>query len=137
MHARLSPSLPRGLSSITAKLLGEVASAVHVHSSRFALACCKKAVATLALRNSRNCSQFGRSDTAAGSGVTGEKLHRRTHGCNQHYREGPAKEWSLGRVNLRPTARGSPEAGFTQPRDHSLAEPCTLHTYGFITSYQK
>ena len=32
------------------------------------------------------------------------------------YVHGLAKEWSLGCVNLRPAARGSQEAGFTQPR---------------------
>ena len=37
---------------------------------------------------------------------------------------GWAKEWSLGCVNSRPTARGSQEAGFTQPRDHSFAQRC-------------
>ena len=38
-----------------------------------------------------------------------------------------AKEWSLalGCVNSRPAARGSQEAEFTQPRDHSFAERCT------------
>ena len=40
--------------------------------------------------------------------------------------QGWAKEWSLGCVNLHPTARGSQEAGFKQPRDHSVAEPCTV-----------
>ena len=35
-----------------------------------------------------------------------------------------AKEWSLGCVNLCPAARGSQKAGFTQPRDHSFAQPC-------------
>ena len=38
--------------------------------------------------------------------------------------QGWAKEWSLGCVSSRPAARGSQEAGFTQPRDHSLAQPC-------------
>ena len=40
--------------------------------------------------------------------------------------QGWAKEWSLGCVNLRPTARGNQEAGFTQPRDHFFAQPCTV-----------
>ena len=40
--------------------------------------------------------------------------------------QGWAKEWSLGCVNLRPTARGSPEEGFTQPRAHLIAHLCTL-----------
>ena len=37
-----------------------------------------------------------------------------------------AKEWSLGCVNSRQAARGSLEAGFTQPRDHTFAQPCTV-----------
>ena len=32
--------------------------------------------------------------------------------------------WSLGYVNSRPAARGSQQAGFTQPRDHSFAQHC-------------
>ena len=36
-----------------------------------------------------------------------------------------AKEWALGCVNSPPAARGSQEAGFTQPRAHSFAQPCT------------
>ena len=39
--------------------------------------------------------------------------------------QGRAKEWSLGCVNSCPVARGSQVAGFTQPRDHSFAQPCT------------
>ena len=39
---------------------------------------------------------------------------------------GWAKEWCLGCVNSRPAARGSQEAGFTQPRDHSFAQPCRI-----------
>ena len=35
--------------------------------------------------------------------------------------------WALGCVNPRPAARGSQEAGFTQPRDHTLAGPCSFH----------
>ena len=38
--------------------------------------------------------------------------------------QGWAKEWSLGCVNSLPAARRSQEAGFTQPRDHSLAQAC-------------
>ena len=38
--------------------------------------------------------------------------------------QGWAKVWSLGCVNSRPAARGIQEAGFTQPRDHYLADPC-------------
>ena len=41
--------------------------------------------------------------------------------------QGWAKDWSLGCVNSPPPkVRGSQEAGFTQSRDHSLAQPCTL-----------
>ena len=32
---------------------------------------------------------------------------------------------ALGCVNSHPAARGSQKAGFTQPRVHSLAHPCT------------
>ena len=35
-----------------------------------------------------------------------------------------AKEWALGCVNSPPAAGGSQEAGFTQPRAHSFAQPC-------------
>ena len=41
--------------------------------------------------------------------------------------QGSAKEWflgSLGCVKRAPGARGGQEAGITQPRDHSLADPC-------------
>ena len=41
--------------------------------------------------------------------------------------QGWAIEWFLGCVNSRPAARGSQEAGFTQPRDHSFAQRCTSH----------
>ena len=34
-------------------------------------------------------------------------------------------ECSLGCVNSHPAARGSQEAGFTQPRTHSFVHPCT------------
>ena len=33
-------------------------------------------------------------------------------------------------MNSCPAARESQEAGFTQPRDHSLAEPCTRSVHG-------
>ena len=41
--------------------------------------------------------------------------------------QGSAKGWSLlSRLpELAPAARGSQEAGFTQPRDHLIADPCT------------
>ena len=38
--------------------------------------------------------------------------------------EGSAKEWSLGCVKRAPAAREGQDAGITQPRDHSLADPC-------------
>ena len=40
--------------------------------------------------------------------------------------QGWAKEWDLGCVNSQPTARGCQEAGYTQPRAHSFAQPCTF-----------
>ena len=43
--------------------------------------------------------------------------------------QGWTKEWALGCVNSCLAARGSQEAGFTQPRDHSFAQPCML-SYG-------
>ena len=43
--------------------------------------------------------------------------------------QGSAKNWSLGCVNSCPSPRGSLEAGFTQPRDHFLAEPSTRHAF--------
>ena len=36
-----------------------------------------------------------------------------------------AKEYALGCVNTPSAARGSKEEGFTQPRDHFFAQPCT------------
>ena len=42
--------------------------------------------------------------------------------------QGSAKEWSLGCVKRAPAARGGQDAGITQPRDHSLADPCNLIT---------
>ena len=39
--------------------------------------------------------------------------------------QGSAKEWSLGCVKRAPVARGGHDAGITQPRDHSLADPCS------------
>ena len=35
-----------------------------------------------------------------------------------------AKECALGCVKSAPTARGGQGAGITQPRNHSLADPC-------------
>ena len=46
--------------------------------------------------------------------------------------QGWAKEWSRGCVISRPATRGSQEAVFTQPRDHSFAQPCI--PYLFISS---
>ena len=40
--------------------------------------------------------------------------------------QGWAKEWDLGCVNSPPAARGCQEAGYTQPRAHSFAQPCTF-----------
>ena len=40
------------------------------------------------------------------------------------YVQGSAKEWSLGFVKRAPVARGGQDAGVTQPRYHSLADPC-------------
>ena len=42
--------------------------------------------------------------------------------------QGLAKEWSLGRMKRAPAARGGRDAGVTQHRDHSLADPCTSST---------
>ena len=39
----------------------------------------------------------------------------------------------LGCVNSHPAARGSQEAGFTQPRYHTLAEPCKPTLMGLHT----
>ena len=47
-------------------------------------------------------------------------LHFSNNLCNKVQRW--AKEWALGCVNSPHAARGSQEAGFTQPRDHSLAD---------------
>ena len=38
--------------------------------------------------------------------------------------QGSAKEWPLGCVKRSPAARGSQDTGITQPRDHSLTDPC-------------
>ena len=39
-----------------------------------------------------------------------------------------AKEWALGYVKRAPAARAGQDGGITQPRAHSLADPCTrLH----------
>ena len=44
--------------------------------------------------------------------------------------QGSAKRWALGCVNSPPpAARGSQEAGFTQPRVHLLANPCIVVVY--------
>ena len=40
-----------------------------------------------------------------------------------------AKGWSLGCVNSPPATRGSQDAGFTQPRVHSLAHPCRVYAH--------
>ena len=42
------------------------------------------------------------------------------------YIQGSARRLALGCVNSCPMARGSKEAGFTQPRDHLIAQLCTL-----------
>ena len=48
---------------------------------------------------------------------------------NKFYRDRlNAKELLLGCVKRAPLARGDQEVGITQPKDHSLADPCT----GFI-----
>ena len=38
--------------------------------------------------------------------------------------QGSAKDWTLGCVKRAPAARGGQDVGITQPRDHSLADPC-------------
>ena len=38
-----------------------------------------------------------------------------------------AEQWSLGCVKRAPVARGGQDAGITQPRDHPLADPCTVN----------
>ena len=35
---------------------------------------------------------------------------------------------------LAPVARGSQEAGFTQPRAHSFAQPCTVVSESYLTN---
>ena len=47
------------------------------------------------------------------------------------YVQGSAKEWSLGCVKRARAARGGQDVGITQPRDHSLADPC------FETKFEK
>ena len=49
--------------------------------------------------------------------------------------QGSAQEWSLGCVNSQPVARGSREAGFTQPRDHYLAWPCVYYIHTVSRCY--
>ena len=44
----------------------------------------------------------------------------------EHCYRDRAKRWSLGCMNSHLAARGSKEAGFTQPRDNLLADPCTV-----------
>ena len=41
--------------------------------------------------------------------------------------QGSAKKWSLGCVIPASWVSVASEACFMQPRDHSLADPCTLH----------
>ena len=50
--------------------------------------------------------------------------------CRSWEVQGSTNEWSLGCVNSRPVARGSQEAGFTQPTDHFLADPCMYFCRG-------
>ena len=38
------------------------------------------------------------------------------------------RSWTLGCVKRAPMARGDQDAGITQPRDHSLADPCIYKT---------
>ena len=45
------------------------------------------------------------------------------------YLQGSAKEWTLGYVKRAAAARGSQDEGITQPRDHSLADPCIAYHY--------
>ena len=40
--------------------------------------------------------------------------------------QGWAKKWCLGCVNSCPASRRSQVAGFTQPRSHLVADPCTV-----------
>ena len=54
--------------------------------------------------------------------VTGNDKNQDIFHCVQ----GWAKRWDLGCVNSPPAARWSQEAGFTQPRDHSFAQPCSV-----------
>ena len=46
-------------------------------------------------------------------------------GATKDHVQESAKEWSLGCVKRAPAARKGQGAGITQPRDHSLAYPCT------------
>ena len=43
--------------------------------------------------------------------------------CTNQTLQTLAKRWALGSVNSHSVARGSEEAGFTQPRAHLLADP--------------
>ena len=48
-----------------------------------------------------------------------------THIFSPSFLQESAKRYALGCVNyLPPAARGSQEAGFTQPRAHLIADPC-------------
>ena len=42
--------------------------------------------------------------------------------------QGSVKRFALGCVNSPPSARGSQESGFTQPKAHLLADPCTYNS---------
>ena len=42
------------------------------------------------------------------------------------YVQGLAKEWFIGCVKHAPAVRGGQDAEITQPRDYSLANPCTF-----------
>ena len=45
---------------------------------------------------------------------------------------GSAEKYALGCVNSPSVARGSQEAGFTQPRVHLLADPCMDQFFHFF-----
>ena len=49
-----------------------------------------------------------------------------------HIGQGSAKRRALGCVNSPPAARGSQEAGFTQPRTHLIADPCNDFCTSFV-----
>ena len=58
-------------------------------------------------------------------GLTNRFCHKWAHDMllTWNQLQGRAKEWALGCVNSPPAARGSQEAGFTQPRANSFAKP--------------